>query len=340
MTMEGVTTTASPNPDKTTKPRQLHEKWIQTLQDHTITIYTDGSKLANGAVGCGWVIYYSGDQQLHRFMEGQCHLSNRAEVFDAKLHAIHEAVFTPLTTTLPSSTVFICIDNQASIDTLQFNRSNHEYSRRVLEIIRKLQLLGWHITTMWCPSHCGIRGNERANTLAKLAASSTIPCQFAVTTKTWLLTQTWSEFLARWKNELPLANPSFKFPSHLCGVDWADTRAIWRVFYNQSPTDPPLNITVEPYACGLDLNSSLHLLQDCPLMATQRAILLHSTIGDIQTPGFLTRPQNTQPLRQFLRKTILGHSSHLNFDSNHDLPETIDPTDTTSPELDFSAFEP
>jgi len=85
---------------------------------------------------------------------------------------------------------------------------------------------------MWCPSHCGIRGNERADTLAKLGASSTIPYQFAVTTKTWLLTQVRSEFLARWKNELPVANPSVKFPSHLCGVDWADTQAIWRVFCN------------------------------------------------------------------------------------------------------------
>jgi len=222
-TMEGVATTASPNPDKTTKPRQLHEKWIQTLPDHTITIYTDSSKLANGAVGCGWVIFYSGDQQLHQFTEGRCHFGNRAEVFDAELHAIQEAVSTLLTTTLPRSTVFICIDNQASIDTLQFKRGNHEYSRRVLEIIVKLQLRGWHITTMWCPSHCGIRGNEQADTLATLGASSTIPYQFAVTTKTWLLTQVRLEFLARWKNELPLANPSLKFPSHLRGVDWADT---------------------------------------------------------------------------------------------------------------------
>ena len=50
-TMKGVATTASPNPDKTTKPQQLHGKWIQTLPDHTIMIYTDGFKLANGAVG-------------------------------------------------------------------------------------------------------------------------------------------------------------------------------------------------------------------------------------------------------------------------------------------------
>jgi len=183
---------------------------------------------------------------------------------------------------------------------------------------------------MWCPSHCGICGNKRADILAKLAASSIIPCQFAVMTKSWLLAKAWSEFLAHWKNELPLANPSFKFPSHLCGVDWADTPVIWRVFCNRSPSDPPPNITAKPCTCGLDLNSSLHLLRDCPLLATQRAILLHSTVGNIQTPGFLTTAQNTLPLRQFLRKTGLGHSSHLNFNSSQDLPETIDPTDTAS----------
>jgi len=192
----------------------------------------DGSKLANGAVGCGWAIDHSGDQQLHRFTEGQCHLGTRAEVFNAELHAVQEAVSTLLTMTLPRSTVYICIDNQVSIDTLQFNKSNHEYACRTLEIIGKLQLLGWRISTIWCPSHCGIWGNERADTLAKLGASSTIPYQFAVTTKTWLLTQAGAEFLACWKNELPLSNPSFKFAAHLHGVNRADTCTIWRVFCN------------------------------------------------------------------------------------------------------------
>jgi ribonuclease HI len=97
--MEGVTKMISPNPDKTTRPQHLHEKWLETLPDHTITIYTDGSKLTNGAVGCGWAIFHHGDQQLHRLTEGQCHLGNRAEVFDAELHAVQEAVTTLLTTT-------------------------------------------------------------------------------------------------------------------------------------------------------------------------------------------------------------------------------------------------
>ena len=119
-------------------------------------MYTDGSKLANGAVGCGWAVYHCGDQQLHRFTSGKCHLGSRAEVFDAELHAVQKAVSTLLTTTLPRSTVFICIDNQAVIDTLHSNKYNHEYARRTQEIIEKLQLLGWQITTVWCPCDTGV----------------------------------------------------------------------------------------------------------------------------------------------------------------------------------------
>jgi len=64
-TAEGVTKATSPNPDKTTQPRELHERWLQTLPDHTITIYMDGSRLANGAVGCGWALYHCRDRQLY-----------------------------------------------------------------------------------------------------------------------------------------------------------------------------------------------------------------------------------------------------------------------------------
>jgi ribonuclease HI len=339
-TAGGVAKTTSPNPDKTTQPQQLHEKWLQTHPDHTVIIYTDGSKLANGAVGCGWTIYHCGDQQLHRFTEGRCHLGSRAEVFDAELHAIQEAVSALLTTTLPRTTVLICIDNQAAIDTLHFNKHNHEYARRTLEIMRKLQLLGWQISTVWCPSHCGIRGNERADTLAKLGASSATPCQFALTTKTWLLTQARAEFIQRWKTELPLSNPSFKFPAHLHGIDWADTRALWRVFCNRSPSDTPPNIDAGLCPCGLAPYTSHHLLRDCPLLATERITLLSSAVGDIQSLDFLMAPENSLALRRFLRATGLGHSVHLRLEGD---PTTItrdsDDSDSDSPEPDFGAFD-
>ena len=334
----GVAKTTSPNLDKTTQPQQLHEKWIQGHADHTLMIYTDGSKLTNGMVGCGWAIYHCGDQQLHRFTEGRCHLGSRAEVFDAELHAVQEAVSTLLTTTFPCSMVLICIDNQAAIDTLHFNKYNHESARRSQEIIEKLQLLGWQISTVWCPSHCGIRGNERADTLAKLGASSATPCQFARTTKTWLLTQARAEFIQRWKTELPLSKPSFKFPDHLRNIDWADTRALWRVFCNCSPSDTPPNIDADLCPCGLAPYTSHHLLRDCPLLAIERTTLLSSTASDIQSPDFLTAPENSLALRRFLRATGLGHSAHLHL-GDHTTMYTTGDSSSDSPEPDFGVFE-
>jgi len=80
-TADGIPKITSPNPDKTTSPQELHGKWIRSLSDHTIVIYTDGSKLDSGATGCGWVIYNVGNQQLFRVKEGSCHLGSRAEVY-------------------------------------------------------------------------------------------------------------------------------------------------------------------------------------------------------------------------------------------------------------------
>jgi hypothetical protein len=140
---------------------------------------------------------------------------------------------------------------------------------------------------------------------------------------------------------LPLSTPSFKFPSHLHGKDWADTRALWRVFCNRSPTDPPPNITADPCPCGLDLNSSHHLLRDCPLLASQRTELIKSATGDIQTPGFITAPENFLPLRRFFRMTGLGHTTHLCFEGAADSTRIhADDTDSDSPEPDFGVFEP
>jgi len=226
-TADGVPKIISPNPDKTTSPQKLHEKWLCSLPDHTIVVYTDGSKLDSGATGCGWVIFNIGNQQLFKIKEGSCHLGNCAEVYDAELHAVQEATNALFTTTIPPSAIFICIDNQAAIDTLQFNKDNHEYTRHAIDSFAQLRLLGWDIGTVWCPLHCGIPGNESADTLAKLGTSDPIPCQHAATTKIWLQMQARAQLLRCWKQELPLSNPSFTFPAHLHNVERADTQAIW-----------------------------------------------------------------------------------------------------------------
>jgi hypothetical protein len=191
---------------------------------------------------------------------------------------------------------------------------------------------------VWCPSHCGIRGNERTDTLAKLEASSTTPCQFALTTKTSLLTQARAEFILRWKTELPLSKPSFKFSDHLRNIDWADTRALWRVFCNRSPSDTPTKIDADLCPCGLAPYTSHLLLRDCPLLAIERATLLSSTAGEIQSPDFLTASKNSLALRPFWRATGLGHSAHL-YLGDHTTTYTTDDSSSDSPEPDIGVFE-
>jgi ribonuclease HI len=339
-TADGMPKICSPNPDKTTHPQELHAKWIHSLPDHTIVIYTDGSKLDSGAIGCGWVIFNVGNQQLFRIKEGSCYLGNRAQVYDAELHAVLEAVSALLTTTIPRSKAFICIDNQAAISTLEFNKDNHEYARRSLETVAQLRLLGWDISTVWCPSHTGIPGNERADSLAKQGTSYPVACQYTLTTKIWLQTQARVQLLQRWKQELPLSNPSFTFPAHLHGCDWADTRALWRVFCNRAPSDPHPNIPADPCPCGQDLHTSHHLLRDCTLLAYRRSQMQLSTNGDIQSASFLLSPANWTGLRRFLRATGLGHSASICYDRQPTTSLHDEASDSESPEPDFGVFEP
>jgi len=223
--------------------------------------------------------------------------------------------------------------------TLNFNKHNHKYARWALDSIEDLRTLSWHISITWYPSHCNIRGNKRANTLAKEGAGSSVPCRFALTTKTWQLIQARAQFMERWKTQLALSVPSFTLPKHLQGVEWADTRALWQVFCNRTPTDPPPNITADPYPCGMVLVTSYHLLRECQLLSTQRTILQHATTGDIHTPQFITSPENTLPLHKFLHATSLGHSTHLRFAEDQPTTQGTEYSGSDESEPDFGTFE-
>jgi len=285
------------------------------------------------------VIFNIGNQQLYWIKEGSSHLGSRSEVYNAELHAVEEAISALLTTTIPCSSIFICIDNQAAIETLQINRDNYEYARHALKSAAQLRLLCWKISTVCCPSNCGIVGNKHADTLAKLRTSHPIPCQYARITKIWLQAQTRAQLLQRWKQELPLSNPSFTFPTHLHRVGWADTCALWCSFCNRSPSDPHLNKTAEPRPCGQDLHTFHHLLRDCTLLTQHRAKMKLTTSSDIQSLDFLTKPVNWLGLRHLLRATGLGHTTNIRYEKQTTPSQKDEDSDSDSPKPDFGAFE-
>jgi hypothetical protein len=93
-TTASIPRVASPHPDKLTNPTGIHERWIQSLSDFTILLYTDGSKLEDGRTGSRWGTYCVGNGVAREIWAGHCHLGTRAEVFDAELHAAQEALTT------------------------------------------------------------------------------------------------------------------------------------------------------------------------------------------------------------------------------------------------------
>ena len=183
-------------------------------------------------------------------------------------------------------------------------------------------------------------GNERADTLGKMGMSLPAPCQHAVTTKLWLQTQARSQLLQRWKQELPLSNPSFTFPTHLHRVDRADTRALWRVFSIRSPSDPHPNHTADPCPGGQDLNTSHHLLHDCTLLAQRRSRMQLATCGHLESLTFLTNQANWLGLRNLLRATGLGHTKNISYDRQPTPLEGDGASDSDLPKPDFGHFKP
>jgi hypothetical protein len=106
----------SPHTDKHTNPTGIHERWIQSLPDFTMMLYTDGSKLEEDCTGSGWVIYCIGNGTARCITACRYHLGTRAEVFDAELHTAQEALSTLQHLDTPAATAYTPSDHDPGAD--------------------------------------------------------------------------------------------------------------------------------------------------------------------------------------------------------------------------------
>ena len=170
-------------------PRQ-HRDHLQKLPEGTVLLYTDGSKSNHYRSGSAWTIYHSrhDDAPSPELASGYCCIGDKSEVYDAELHAIQEGLlFLTFTEWVPDHLV-VCADNQAVLMTLAGGNPNGtEYAQHPLNMTGLLQGRGWSVSGLWTPAHCGIPGNEQADT--KLGSQSVALCQHTRVTKTWLQAQ-------------------------------------------------------------------------------------------------------------------------------------------------------
>jgi ribonuclease HI len=146
-------------------------KEVNGDKEHTIQVYTDGSKNDHG-VGSGVAILVSNELKAqHKFK-----LDNRCSNNQAEQLAISKALEEILEidiAEISQRTIGIFTDSRITIDLLK-NVNNHSH---LIEVIRKrisnLERTNWTIEFTWVKVHVGIYGNELADRLAKAAACST-----------------------------------------------------------------------------------------------------------------------------------------------------------------------
>ena len=141
------------------------EKIHDNFSEH-LRIFTDGSKLDNGNVGCAFFIP---DFNIKR----QFRLNNDISIFSAELFAIYMALsylndiprsLTRVVLLTDSKSVLQSFDN-----TVSKNRFDMQLECKML--IHQIVSKGIDLTLLWIPSHVGIRGNEIVDNEAKLAAN-------------------------------------------------------------------------------------------------------------------------------------------------------------------------
>jgi len=135
--------------------------------EHTIHIYTDGSKTEQG-VGSGIAIYVNNklSHQIKHKLNNRC-TNNQAEQ-TAILKALHALETIKLDNNNPR-TVKVFADSEITI----FSLKNAKNRKHLIEEIRRktndLEKENWLIDFTWIKAHAGHSGNELADKLAKEA---------------------------------------------------------------------------------------------------------------------------------------------------------------------------
>ncbi|KAK9729747.1 RNase H [Popillia japonica] len=135
----------------------------QTNWPHYESIYTDASKSTQG-VGIG--IYRPSNQQ-----QVQNTIDNKTNIGLAETIAILEAIKLIRESNLQKFLIFT--DSQStlhSIKSVGISANSHNCILEIRQIFYELHNQGFDICFIWIPGHRSIRGNEKADSLARQAA--------------------------------------------------------------------------------------------------------------------------------------------------------------------------
>jgi ribonuclease HI len=134
-----------------------------------LTIFTDGSRSDNGAVGYA-VTWKKG----HPWVGVKAHMAFNQEVFDAECAALFRALEVAVRQRTTPERVMVFTDAQMAIQRITSEEpgAGQKYAIQARKWITALRRMNPKVTVeiRWCPAHQGFAGNEKADEWAKLAA--------------------------------------------------------------------------------------------------------------------------------------------------------------------------
>lgn len=181
----------------TTEYELLEDMNPQTQHERNITgpqIYTDGSKIAGG-VGAALTWWHDGKEETNDTFS----LDPTCTVFQSELYALHRAVLRAKES--GKSTVNILSDSRSSLEVLGNPKLLHPLVKAIRESISQIRAAGNQVRLFWLRAHVGTEGNERADELAKTAASLDKPSpDYAEVPLSYVRKRIREETVAKWQD--------------------------------------------------------------------------------------------------------------------------------------------
>ncbi|XP_064106916.1 uncharacterized protein LOC135215892 [Macrobrachium nipponense] len=278
-------------------PALLKDDYFQRLdsiQGERVHYYTDGSLLEDGRAGSGVTVYQNGEESELLGITGALSIINRNK-----------------------DNAIIATDSLSALQSLTPRKAGSNIIvRRAIDLLSQIRRANRMVTFIWVPSHIGIKGNERADELAKEGARKERVDYKLTPSLSMLKDSVGMEIMQRYNEKIEILKETHssirkyleitggKPPDYkLCGLESRreqttysrlrmQSRYLWEVLPAVSPSETCCRL------CGeLRKHTLSHYLVECEEITHYRPQGLSEVdlLKHFLQPGVLKRVINTHP---------------------------------------------